>query len=71
MINCKETLNYQGNLYIVKRKIKEHRINPDLIDVLKNYLECDMVLKQNNNNEIHFLFLVLIPLAEVLEHIPK
>jgi hypothetical protein len=71
MINCKETLNYQENLYFIKRKIKESRINPELIDSLKNYLECDLVLKQNNNGDSHYLFLVLIPIVEILEHIPK
>lgn len=71
MINCKETLNYQENLYIIKRKIKESKINPELIDSLKNYLECDLVLKQNNNGDSHYLFLVLIPIVEILEHIPK
>ena len=71
MINCKETINYQGNLFYVRKKIKENQIKPELIDSLKNYLDCDIVLKQNNQEGNLFIFLVLIPVAEIIEFIPK
>jgi len=71
MINCKEKINYQGNLYVVKKKIKQSQINSELIDSLKNYWDCDLVLKQNNTEEKYLLFLILIPIAEVVEFIPK
>jgi len=71
MINCKETINYQGNLFYIRKKIKENQINPELIDSLKKYLDCDIVLKQNNQDGNMLLFLILIPKAEIIEFIPK
>ena len=64
-------LVYLLNLFYVRKKIKENQIKPELIDSLKNYLDCDVVLKQNNQEGNLLIFLVLIPIAEIVESIPK
>jgi hypothetical protein len=66
---CKELFNYQDKLYYINRKLKESQVNPDFVTELKEYWRCDMVLKQiqRQTNDVHFLFLVEIPDAEILE----
>lgn len=66
MINCKEVINYQGNLYYVRKRIKESQMKEEFIDSLKSYWDCDIVLKHNSNEEKFYLFLSLIPIAEIV-----
>lgn len=66
---CKELFKYQDKLYLIERELSESKVNPEFINDLKEYWRCDMVLKriQRQTNEVHFLFLVEIPEAEILE----
>lgn len=67
----KELVNYQGKLFYIYRRFKETQIKTDRISELRDLLECDIVLKQNNTNDKTFIFLREIKDAEVLEFIPN
>lgn len=43
----KIVVNFENNLYIVSRIIKEETINEDEIQEYKKYIGCDTVLKKN------------------------
>lgn len=70
MLN-KELVNYQGKLYYIYRKFKDSHIKPDKISELRELLECDVVLRQNNTNDKTLIFLREIKEAEILEFIPN
>ena len=56
-----EIINFQGNLYVLKRKIKEE-YNPN-IEVWKEYLPADTVLRK----EGYLYFLEKIEEAQIIE----
>jgi hypothetical protein len=62
MINH-QLLNYNGNLYFLKRKYHELSIKTDKIQDLKDLLGCDIVLRKDG----FLLYCTLIPEAEIVE----
>lgn len=62
MINH-QLLNYNGNLYFLKRKFQELSVKPDKIQDLKQLLNCDIVLRKDG----WLLYCELIPEVEVVE----
>lgn len=58
-----ELINFNANLYILYRKIKETRLVPDKINELKEIWSCEAALR--NNGFIYFCR--LIPDAELVE----
>jgi hypothetical protein len=62
MINH-QLVNYNGNLYFLKRHFNELLIKPDRIQDLRELLKCDIVLRKDN----HLWFCELIPEAEIIE----
>ena len=68
MALCKELIKYQDSLYLLHDKVKESHIKPENINDLKEYWECDIVLKQKNPvGEVYLLFLNVIQEAEIIE----
>lgn len=45
--------------YLVKRSIKKIHINPDELENLKNFLNCDLVVEHKPTETL--LFVILIP----------
>jgi hypothetical protein len=62
MINH-QLLNYNGNLYFLKRRYVELSVKPEKIHELKDLLQCDIVLRKDG----YLLYCVLIPEAEIVE----
>lgn len=58
-----EFINFQGNLYLIKRTLKEE-LNPN-IDVWKEHLGADTVLKKDGI----LFFLETVPDLEIVEEI--
>lgn len=65
MINHK-FLNHNDKLYFIYRKYKESQIKKDKINDLKELFECDIVLKNKNNEEVYLLFLKEVAELEIL-----
>ena len=65
----KELFNFQDKLYYIKRKIKETSVKSEFVNDLKEYWDCDNVVKQihRQTSENYYLFLVEIVEAEVIE----
>jgi hypothetical protein len=68
MMMNKEFVQYQNNLFYVYRKIKSDNIKDGYLDDLKKYWDCDIVVKNKNqeNNDILF-FLKKIEEAELVD----
>lgn len=64
----KEFVQYQNNLFYVYRKIKSDNIKEGYLDDLKKFWDCDIVVKNKNqeNNDILF-FLKKIEEAELVD----
>lgn len=63
----KELFNYQDKLYWVYRKLKEHQIKPENVSLVRDYWGCDLVLRNNQNDQRILYFLVEIPEAEIVK----
>lgn len=62
MIN-KQIINFNDNLYFIKRKFHEESVKPEKIQELKELLEATIVLKKDG----WLLYCELIPEAEIVE----
>jgi len=51
-----EFINYQNKLYYVYRKFKISHLKSDRIHDLMRLLECDVVVKNKNQQEDEYLF---------------
>lgn len=56
-------VNYNGNLYFIKRRFNELAIKPDKIQELRELIDCQIVLKKDG----YLWFCELIPEAEIIE----
>jgi hypothetical protein len=59
----KQVLNFQNNLYIVERIIRETCIKEQCVMEYKNYLMCDSVLKKDGM----YYFVNKIDEAQIIE----
>lgn len=57
-----EIIKFNDNLYTVYRKFSEDAVRIDKVQQLRELLECDIVLKQNN----WLFYCKLIPELEVI-----
>lgn len=62
----KELINYEDKLYWVYRKIKESHINSELVQDVKMFWDCDIVLRHRNQVDEYILFLREIPNLELV-----
>ena len=67
MIPKLELVNYNDKLYYVYRKIRENHIKEGFINDVKEYWECDIVLKRKTETESILFFLCEIPEAIIIE----
>jgi hypothetical protein len=60
----KELVNYQNKLFWVYRKVKSTSIKEGHVNDVKEFWDCDLVVK--NKNDDLLLFLREIPEAEII-----
>jgi hypothetical protein len=63
----KEYVNYQNKLYWVYRRVKQDRIKEGFVQNIKQYWDCDVVVKHKFNEDDVLLFLIEIPELEILD----
>jgi hypothetical protein len=63
MLN-KELINYNNKLYWVYRRIKESHIKVERINDIKQFWDCDIILRQRIQEDDILIFLKEIPDAE-------
>ncbi len=63
----KEFVNYQNKLYWIYRKVKQERIKEGFVQDIKNYWNCDIVIKHRFNDSDVLLFLREITDLEILD----
>ncbi len=56
MLN-KELVNYQNKLYYIYKKLKQDRIKDGHVNDLRDFWECDVVVRSRINNDDTLLFL--------------
>jgi len=56
MLN-KELVNYQNKLYYIYKKLKQDRIKEGYVNDVKDFWECDIVVRSRINNDDTLLFL--------------
>jgi len=66
MILNKELINLNNKLYYIYRKVNKNSINEGYLSDVKEYWDCPMVVKHNQNQDI-LLFLREIPDAEIVK----
>ena len=57
LILGKELVNFQNKLYWVYRKLRQSSIKDGYINDIKEYWDCDLVVKNRQQNEEVILFL--------------
>jgi hypothetical protein len=62
----KEYVNYQNKLYWIYRRVKQDKIKEGFVQNIKDYWDCDIVLKHRFNEDDVLLFLREIPELEIL-----
>ena len=65
MLN-KELINYNNKLYWVYRKVKQHQVNSEKINDLREYWMCDLVVKHRNQQDELLIFLREIQEVELV-----
>jgi hypothetical protein len=63
----KEYVNYQNKLYWIYRRVKQDKIKEGFVQNIKEYWDCDIVLKHRFNEDDVLLFLREIPELEILD----
>lgn len=63
----KELVQYQDGLYWVYRKVKQTYIKEGSVNDLKEFWNCDVAVKNRNNNDEYILFLREIPEATLVD----
>jgi hypothetical protein len=66
MILNKELVVYLDKLYWVYRKVKQEQIKEDYVQDVKEFWNCDVVVKHKNQTDNSLLFLRLIDDAEIV-----
>jgi hypothetical protein len=66
MILNKELVVYLDKLYWVYRKVKQEQIKEDYVQDIKEFWNCDVVVKHKNQTDNSLLFLRLIDDAEIV-----
>lgn len=56
MLN-KELLKYQNKLYYVFKKLKQSQVNEGYVNDLKEWWNCDVVVKSRQQNDDTLIFL--------------
>jgi len=64
---CKELIEFQDKLYYVYRRYKESGIVEGKISDVKEFWNCDIVIKEKMGNTDILLFLIEIPEVEIIE----
>lgn len=62
----KELVKYQDRLFWVYRKLRQEQVRENLIQDIRQYWGCDLVLKQKTPQGEVFLFIVEIPDLEII-----
>lgn len=62
----RELVKYQDKLFWVYRKLKQEQVREHLIQDIRQYWGCDLVLKQKTPQGEVFLFIVEIPEVEII-----
>jgi hypothetical protein len=65
MLN-KELLNYNQRLYWIYRRVKESQVKMDKVNEIKEFWNCDIILKQRVQEYDTLIFLREIPELEIL-----
>jgi len=63
----KELVSYQDKLFWIYRKVKKSQVKSEFISDLKEFWNCDIVVKNRNQNDEILLFLREIPDAVIVE----
>lgn len=62
----KEFVNYQNNLYWVYKRISQNKIKDGYVNDVKEFWNCDVVVKHKDMNSDNLLFLRLVEDAEIV-----
>ena len=65
----KEFVQYQNNLYWVYRKLKTSQVKEGYANDLKEFWNCDVVVKNKNQNDDFLFFLRLVEDAIIVRDI--
>ena len=68
MLN-KELVQYQDKLYWIYRKVKQSQIKEGYVSDIKEFWQCDMVVRSRHNNDDLLLFLREIEEAKIVKDI--
>ena len=63
----KELVKYNDKLYWVYRKVKQDKIKDGYVNDVKEFFNCDIVVKNRQSNEDVLLFLKEIPELELVD----
>lgn len=63
----RDLIIYQNRLFWLYKRLKTSQIKPEGITLIKEYWNCDIVVKNVNQNDDSYLFLREIPEAEIIE----
>lgn len=69
MLN-KELITYQDKLYWIYRRVKEDQIQKGRVSDVKEFWNCDMVVRGRTDSDGILLFLRLIEDAKIIEEKP-
>ena len=69
-VSCNEIMSHQDKIYLIYRKIKQHRIKEGKVNDLKALWFCDMVVRDKNHEDGTLIFLREISDVEVIEDQP-
>ena len=64
MLN-KELVHYQNKLFYIYKKLKQDRVKDGYVNDVKDFWNCDVVVKSRVNNDDTLLFLREIEEAQV------
>jgi len=64
MLLNKELVNINNKLYYIYRKVSKYSIKDQFLNDVKEYWDCPMVVKHNQNQDL-LLFLREIPDVEI------
>jgi len=63
----REFVNYQDKLYWVYRKLKTSQVKEGYANDLKEFWNCDVVVKNKNQNDDSLFFLRIIEEAHIVK----
>lgn len=68
MLN-KELVSYQNKLFYVYKKLKQDRIKDGYVNDIKDFWNCDVVVRSRVNNDDTLLFLREIEEVEIVRDV--